>query len=259
MMLGRRAASAILQVRPGRSGVKNGNESLRNLPYQQHHVRWPHHRCHLDHRWPDLLPRRLARPRGRATQPRKVLLMTATNILASSTDSRNGAGTGGRITQPFDRQSSQAGAHRPIKLNLAIDPEPGHVRMPKGPIITFFIEVISPFEHLTWSIICLLTVIFASRLRCAAEGRGKAQADTLRKMRPETEARRLTQTGPRNCAHYTDEGRLGRLRGQQSHPSVGRRDWLRNFTPVSTSPPMGESAPVIRTVVHRSAGRCMWG
>ena len=40
-----------------------------------------------------------------------------------------------------------------------------------------------------------LTVIFANFAEAMAEGRGKAQADTLRRMRSETEARRLLPDG----------------------------------------------------------------
>jgi len=49
----------------------------------------------------------------------------------------------------------------------------------------------------TWSITIwlFLTVIFANFAEAMAEGRGKAQAETLRKMRSETEARRLRPDG----------------------------------------------------------------
>ena len=45
----------------------------------------------------------------------------------------------------------------------------------------------------TWSITIwlFLTVLFANFAEAMAEGRGKAQAETLRRMRSETEARRL--------------------------------------------------------------------
>ena len=61
-----------------------------------------------------------------------------------------------------------------------------------GTVITF-IEAIAHPSMFTWSITIwlFLTVIFANFAEAMAEGRGKAQADTLRKMRSETEARRL--------------------------------------------------------------------
>ena len=61
-----------------------------------------------------------------------------------------------------------------------------------GTVITF-IEAIAHPSLFAWSITAwlFLTVIFANFAEAMAEGRGKAQADTLRRMRAETEARRL--------------------------------------------------------------------
>ena len=61
-----------------------------------------------------------------------------------------------------------------------------------GTVITF-VEAIAHPGIFTWSITVwlFLTVIFANFAEAMAEGRGKAQADTLRRMRAETEARRL--------------------------------------------------------------------
>jgi len=49
-----------------------------------------------------------------------------------------------------------------------------------------------------WSITVwlFLTLIFANFAEAMAEGRGKAQANTLRKMRSETEARKLLPNVP---------------------------------------------------------------
>jgi K+-transporting ATPase ATPase B chain len=65
-----------------------------------------------------------------------------------------------------------------------------------GTVITF-IEAIAHPSTFSWSITVwlFLTVIFANFAEAMAEGRGKAQADTLRRMRSETEARRLRQDG----------------------------------------------------------------
>jgi ABC-type multidrug transport system fused ATPase/permease subunit len=65
-----------------------------------------------------------------------------------------------------------------------------------GSIVTF-IEAIAHPGKFTWfiTIWLFLTVIFANFAEAMAEGRGKAQADTLRKMRSETEARRLNADG----------------------------------------------------------------
>ena len=65
-----------------------------------------------------------------------------------------------------------------------------------GSVITF-IEAIAHPSKFTWSITIwlVLTVLFANFAEAMAEGRGKAQAETLRRMRSETEARRLNPDG----------------------------------------------------------------
>src|ERR1700732_2467772 len=84
-----------------------------------------------------------------------------------------------------------------VKLNPAIQ-----IRNPVmfvvlvGTVITF-IEAIAHPSTFTWSITVwlFLTVIFANFAEAMAEGRGKAQADTLRRMRSETAARRQLPDG----------------------------------------------------------------
>ncbi len=65
-----------------------------------------------------------------------------------------------------------------------------------GTVVTL-IESIAHPSVFDWSITVwlFLTVMFANFAEAMAEGRGKAQADTLRRMRAETEARRLTPAG----------------------------------------------------------------
>ena len=65
-----------------------------------------------------------------------------------------------------------------------------------GTVVTL-IESIAHPGVFDWSITVwlFLTVMFANFAEAMAEGRGKAQADTLRRMRAETEARRLTPAG----------------------------------------------------------------
>ena len=98
----------------------------------------------------------------------------------------------------FDREIlRQASIDSIKKLNPAVQ-----IRNPVmfvvlvGSIITL-IEAIAHPGKFTWfiTIWLFLTVIFANFAEAMAEGRGKAQADTLRKMRSETEARRLNADG----------------------------------------------------------------
>jgi len=65
-----------------------------------------------------------------------------------------------------------------------------------GTIVTLAESIAHPAVF-DWSITAwlALTVLFANFAEAVAEGRGKAQADTLRKMRSDTEARRLRTDG----------------------------------------------------------------
>src|SRR5664280_3792384 len=65
-----------------------------------------------------------------------------------------------------------------------------------GTVVTFLESIAHPslFDWLI-TIWLALTVFFANFAEAVAEGRGKAQADTLRRLRVETEARRLSPAG----------------------------------------------------------------
>ena len=95
-----------------------------------------------------------------------------------------------------------------------------------GTVVTL-IESIAHPGMFDWSITVwlFLTVMFANFAEAMAEGRGKAQADTLRRMRAETEARRLTPDGSeeRVAGRGSGEGGPRGLRGGRPHP-LGRRD-----------------------------------
>ena len=73
-----------------------------------------------------------------------------------------------------------------------------------------------------------LTVLFANFAEAMAEGRGKAQADTLRKARTETVANRIGPGRPHRdgAGHRAPQGRRGDGQGGRVHP-VGRRDHRR--------------------------------
>ena len=92
------------------------------------------------------------------------------------------------------------------------------------------------------------TVVFANFAEAVAEGRGKAQADTLRKMRKETTARRLV-----NGLHGQEEKvpssslRKGDLVVAETNDLVpGDGDITEGVASVDESAITGESAPVIR-------------
>jgi potassium-transporting ATPase ATP-binding subunit len=97
-----------------------------------------------------------------------------------------------------------------------------------------------------------LTVLFANLAEAVAEGRGKAQADTLRKTRTETVARRLKDWKP-GATDVTEEDvpgtdlKLGDyvvVEAGQIIPGDG--DVVEGVASVDESAITGESAPVIR-------------
>jgi K+-transporting ATPase ATPase B chain len=91
-----------------------------------------------------------------------------------------------------------------------------------------------------------LTVVFANFAEAMAEGRGKAQADTLRKMRSETSARLLLPDGSeeRVTASSLSLGNLVVCEANDLVPSDG--EIVEGIASVDESAITGESAPVIR-------------
>jgi potassium-transporting ATPase ATP-binding subunit len=116
-----------------------------------------------------------------------------------------------------------------------------------GTVITF-IEAIAHPSTFTWSITVwlFLTVIFANFAEAMAEGRGKAQADTLRRMRSETEARRLNPDGTEQLVPAAElaKGDLVVCEAGDAIPSDG--EIVEGIASVDESAITGESAPVIR-------------
>jgi K+-transporting ATPase ATPase B chain len=116
-----------------------------------------------------------------------------------------------------------------------------------GTVITF-IEALDRTSKFTWSITIwlFLTVIFANFAEAMAEGRGKAQADTLRRMRTETEARRLRPDGSEELVAAADlaRGDLVVCEPNDVIPSDG--EIIEGIASVDESAITGESAPVIR-------------
>jgi potassium-transporting ATPase ATP-binding subunit len=91
-----------------------------------------------------------------------------------------------------------------------------------------------------------LTVIFANFAEAVAEGRGKAQAATLRKARTETHAKRLLPDGRTEMVAAPDlaQGDLVLVEAGDLIPSDG--EVVEGIASVDESAITGESAPVIR-------------
>ncbi|WP_371407919.1 potassium-transporting ATPase subunit KdpB [Kribbella sp. NBC_00662] len=97
-----------------------------------------------------------------------------------------------------------------------------------------------------WIVVWLwLTVIFANLAEAVAEGRGKAQAETLRRAKTETTARRLI--GDREEEVPATQLKLGDLVVVEAGQIIpGDGDVVEGVASVDESAITGESAPVIR-------------
>ncbi|MEV6672429.1 potassium-transporting ATPase subunit KdpB [Streptomyces sp. NPDC051162] len=116
-----------------------------------------------------------------------------------------------------------------------------------GSVVTTGLALKDPGAWFGWAITVWLwlTVIFANLAEAVAEGRGKAQADTLRKAKTDTVARRLTG-GTEESVPGT-ELRVGDLVVCEAGDIIpGDGDVVEGVASVDESAITGESAPVIR-------------
>jgi K+-transporting ATPase ATPase B chain len=116
-----------------------------------------------------------------------------------------------------------------------------------GTVITF-IEAIAHPSFFAWAITfwLFLTVLFANFAEAMAEGRGKAQADTLRRMRSETEARRLNADGTESRVAAVELAKGDRVVCQAGDIIPSDGEIVEGIASVDESAITGESAPVIR-------------
>src|SRR6266850_1277884 len=90
------------------------------------------------------------------------------------------------------------------------------------------------------------TVLFANFAEAMAEGRGKAQADNLRKSRTETTARRLLANGKTEVVGATELRKAGVVLAVAGEFIPGDGEIIAGVASVDESAITGESAPVIR-------------
>ncbi|MGA5411908.1 potassium-transporting ATPase subunit KdpB [Streptomyces lavendulocolor] len=116
-----------------------------------------------------------------------------------------------------------------------------------GSVATTLLACKDPGDWFGWAITAWLwlTTIFANLAEAVAEGRGKAQADTLRKAKTDTVARRLGDSGEERVPGT--ELRIGDLVVCEAGDVIpGDGDVVEGVASVDESAITGESAPVIR-------------
>ncbi|MFD6420188.1 potassium-transporting ATPase subunit KdpB [Streptomyces sp. NPDC060194] len=116
-----------------------------------------------------------------------------------------------------------------------------------GSVLTTVLAVLDPSDWFGWAIAAWLwlTTIFANLAEAVAEGRGKAQADTLRKAKTDTVARRLNGSAEEQVAG-TDLRIGDRVVCEAGDTIPGDGDVVEGVASVDESAITGESAPVIR-------------
>ncbi|GGO38418.1 potassium-transporting ATPase subunit KdpB [Streptomyces lasiicapitis] len=118
-----------------------------------------------------------------------------------------------------------------------------------GSVLTTVLAVKDPGDWFGWAIAAWLwlTTIFANLAEAVAEGRGKAQADTLRKAKTDTVARRLSTDGKSEEQVPGTELKIGDLVVCEAGDVIpGDGDVVEGVASVDESAITGESAPVIR-------------
>jgi K+-transporting ATPase ATPase B chain len=140
------------------------------------------------------------------------------------------------IVEAFKKLDPRAQVKNPVMFVVLV-----------GTVVTL-IESIAHPNLFDWSITAwlFLTVLFADFAEAMAEGRGKAQADTLRRMRSETQARRLGPGGTETAVSASElvKGDLVVCEAGDIIPSDG--EIVEGVASVDESAITGESAPVIR-------------
>jgi potassium-transporting ATPase ATP-binding subunit len=124
-----------------------------------------------------------------------------------------------------------------------------------GAVLTLYTAIFKDTEPaFNWTIVVFLwlTVLFANMAEAVAEGRGKAQAESLRRVKRETVARRLIDWQP-GQAETREESLPGTQLKVGDHVVVeageiipGDGDVVEGVASVDESAITGESAPVIR-------------
>ena len=116
-----------------------------------------------------------------------------------------------------------------------------------GAVFTTVIAIADPSVFAWVTVVWLwLTVLFANVAEAVAEGRGKAQADALRRTKTDTLARRLTADGTEEAVPAPQLQQGDRVVCEAGDVIPGDGDVIDGIASVDESAITGESAPVIR-------------
>ncbi|MER5182023.1 potassium-transporting ATPase subunit KdpB [Streptomyces sp. NPDC002896] len=161
-----------------------------------------------------------------------------------TTESRVGAG----LFDPRQLVKSLPDAFRKLDPRVMVK-SPVMFVVLVGSVLTTVFSFKDPGDWFGWAISAWLwlTVIFANLAEAVAEGRGKAQADTLRKAKTDTVARRLPADGTAEERVPGTELHVGDLVVCEAGDIIpGDGDVVEGVASVDESAITGESAPVIR-------------
>ncbi|WP_051015406.1 potassium-transporting ATPase subunit KdpB [Mycolicibacterium vaccae] len=177
--------------------------------------------------------------------------MVTSAVESAEVDSKPAARVGGGLLDPAMLVRSLPDALRKLDpRTLWRNPVMFIVEI--GAVWSTVLALIEP-SWFSWLIVgwLWLTVIFANLAEAVAEGRGKAQADSLRKAKSDTVARRLNGWAPGQPG--TEESVAAPMLKQGDHVVVeagqvipGDGDVVEGIASVDESAITGESAPVIR-------------
>jgi K+-transporting ATPase ATPase B chain len=161
---------------------------------------------------------------------------------------------GGGLLDPRQLWKSTPDAFRKLDPRVQVK-NPVMFVVEVGAVLTLYTAISSP-SVFNWTIVVwlFLTVVFANLAEAVAEGRGKAQAETLRRAKRETMARRLVgwqpSAAPGSVREESVAGTALQLGDyvvvQAGQVIPGDGDVVEGVASVDESAITGESAPVIR-------------
>ncbi len=261
----RDAGRPVLDDHPGHGdcGLAGGEEIRscirRYIPDHGRPVHRSARRRDPHHRRPHLLPGACPRTHRRAFRDDRwhavliELIRSHVHVHGNRNHPQADAGLG--LVRSEDRDAGDRFVFREARPADA-DQEPGHVRgrgrrgvdhdhLPSRTLIMGGENLLFTFQIIVW---LWLTVLFANFAEAVAEGRGKAQADALRRQRTETQAKLLTGTDRNSYKMVAGTslkvGDVVLVEAGHVIPSDG--EVIEGIASVNEAAITGESAPVIR-------------